>query len=162
MAATITLTGDYRTSLGSKNETIGTGNLGAYVNTGGNHGVAVTPNNFGLGTIDSLIISDAGGFRFVYVPATGRIVAYGNGGVITHSHDLTIIAGQAAASTAAIAYYATDILGKEAVTDKTIAGSASATKGGVVSNTVDTSGGIEVLDGVSLTTAVFNWYAIGS
>lgn len=50
-----------------------------------------------------------------------------------HAHDVLIIGGQAAASTAAVAYYATDILGKEAATNKTILGADSATKGGVTS-----------------------------
>lgn len=161
MPATITLTGDYTISLGSTAMTFGTGNLGAYVNTGGNHGVAVTPTAFGLGVITNLVIDPAGGYNFVYVPSTGRIKAYGNGGVAAHAHDLLIKGGQAAASTAATAYYATDILGKEAITDKTIAGSASATKGGVVATSVTSSGGNEVLDAVSLTSAVFNWRCFG-
>lgn len=56
-------------------------------------------------------------------------------GPASHTHDLKIIGGQAAASTAATAWYATDIFGKEAATDKTIAGADSATKGGVIATT---------------------------
>ncbi len=160
MAATITI-GQY-INAGSENIRTGTGNLGAYVNTGGNYGVAVTPNQFGLGRISNLVIDDAGGYRFTYVASTGRIIAYGSGGVADHSHDLLIIGGQAPASTAATAYYATDIFGKEAVTDKTIAGSASATKGGVVANSVASSGGVEVLNAVDISAAVFNWRAYGA
>jgi hypothetical protein len=65
----------------------------------------------------------------------------------THAHDLKIIGGQAAAGTAALAWYATDILGKEAVDDKTILGADSATKGGVVALSAGTPAG--TLDSVS-------------
>jgi hypothetical protein len=54
----------------------------------------------------------------------------------THAHDILIKGGQAAAGTAATAYYATDILGKEAATDKTILGVDSATKGGSLSSSL--------------------------
>lgn len=141
---------------------VGTGNLGAYVNTGGNHGVAVTPAQFHMGRIDQLIIESAGGYRFVYVPSTGRIVAYGAGGVVAHTHDILIKGGQIAATTARVAYYATDILGKEAATDKTILGVDSATKGGILTTSVASSGGNEVLDTVDLSAAVFNWRAQGT
>ena len=50
----------------------------------------------------------------------------------THAHDLLIKGGQAATTTNELGHYATDILGKEAATDATILGSASATKGGVL------------------------------
>lgn len=56
--------------------------------------------------------------------------------VQTHAHDLLVKGGQAASTTNNVAHYATDILGKEAATDATIAGSASATKGGVLTSTV--------------------------
>jgi hypothetical protein len=53
--------------------------------------------------------------------------------VAAHAHDVLIKGGQAAASTAAVAHYATNIMGKEAATDATITGADSATKGGVQS-----------------------------
>lgn len=59
----------------------------------------------------------------------------------THAHDLLIKGGQAASTTNDIAYYATDILGKEQATDATIAGSASATKGGVIAVSAGTPAG---------------------
>lgn len=65
----------------------------------------------------------------IMVTAAGTLAYTGDG----HAHDALIKGGQAAAGTAALAYYATDILGKEAVTDKTILGADSATKGGVLS-----------------------------
>lgn len=162
MSATITLS--EQISAGSERICVGTGNLGTYVNTGGNHGVSVTVNQFGMSRIDKLIIDPAGGYFFEYVPSTGRIKAYGNDGVAAHTHDLFIKGGQAAGSTADIAYYATDILGKEAATDKTIAGADSATKGGVLSSTVPSSGdiGAEVDNSTDLSSAIFNWRAYGA
>lgn len=59
----------------------------------------------------------------------------------THAHDMLIKGGQAAASTAALAWYATDILGKEAATDATILGADSATKGGVIAASAGTPAG---------------------
>ena len=56
----------------------------------------------------------------------------------THAHDLLIKGGQAATTTNELGHYATDILGKEAATDATIAGSASATKGGVLAASAGT------------------------
>lgn len=79
--------------------------------------------------IVKLFVQSEGGYSFKFDPSGQLLLAYQVAG---HSHDLLIKGGQAAASTAALAWYATDILGKEAATDKTIAGSASATKGGVI------------------------------
>lgn len=59
----------------------------------------------------------------------------------THAHNLLIKGGQIASTTNDIAYYATDILGKEQATDATILGSASATKGGVIAASAGTPAG---------------------
>lgn len=55
----------------------------------------------------------------------------------THSHDLKIIGGQAPSTTNDIAVY-TATLGKEAATDATVLGSASATLGGVIAASAGT------------------------
>jgi hypothetical protein len=99
--------------------------------------------------IDSLTIDDAGGsaYEFKFDKTNLKILMF-NGTpanhthtVAAHDHDLLVKGGQAAAGTAAVAYYATDILGKEAATDKTIVGTASATKGGVIQGASAVSGG---------------------
>lgn len=87
--------------------------------------------------IESMRVVDQGvsGYVFQYDQSAEKLVIM-RAPAQTHAHDLKIIGGQAAASTAAAAYYATDILGKEAATDKTIAKADSATKGGVLSETL--------------------------
>jgi hypothetical protein len=84
--------------------------------------------------IESLVVFDKGtsGYEWSYDRTNEKLVAMQNA---AHAHDLLIKGGQAAAGTAAAAHYATDIFGKEAATDATIAGSASATKGGVMAST---------------------------
>lgn len=59
----------------------------------------------------------------------------------THAHDLLIKGGQAASTTNDVAAYAGPILGKEQATDATIAGSASATNGGVLAASAGTPAG---------------------
>lgn len=84
----------------------------------------------GHGTIEDLIVFPNSGYEFQWDEANQKVLAYVRG---AHAHDLLIKGGQIASTTNDIAYYATDILGKEQATDKTILGSASATKGGVLS-----------------------------
>lgn len=87
--------------------------------------------------IESLVVFDqsTSGYKFQYDYTNEKLIMM-QAPAQTHAHDLKIIGGQAAASTAATAYYATDIFGKEAATDKTIAKADSATKGGVASETL--------------------------
>lgn len=73
MASTISLTGDWLVSLGNRRMSKGTGNLGNPYAAGG---IAITPNQVGLGQIDEMIIFPAGGYVFEYVPSTGKIKAY--------------------------------------------------------------------------------------
>lgn len=159
MASTITLAGDWLVSLGNKRQTSGTGNLGTYATSG----IAVSAGQLGLGRIDSLVIDPAGGYTFEYVASTGKVKAYyGNGGLVAHTHDLKIIGGQATATSNVLAYYGTDILGKEQATDKTIVGVDSATKGGVVAVSAGSAAaGTEVSSSTSLSGITFNWRAVG-
>ncbi len=158
MAATIAIS--QQLSLGSINSCIGTGNLGVYA-TGG---VSVAANLFGLGDISGINIQPTSGYSFFYNSTTGKILAYGNGGVAAHTHDFAVIGSQIASTTNDVATYATNILGKEAATNVTVAGVDSATKGGVVANIVvgGSAIGVEVANGVDLTTISFLWRASGS
>lgn len=72
MASTITLTGDWMTSLGNRRMTNGTGNLGTYAT----NGIAVTAAQVGLGVIDDLVVMPAGGYVFEYDKTNGKVKAY--------------------------------------------------------------------------------------
>lgn len=98
-------------------------------------GIPLTKGKLGCPTnIDELTIidsDDSNGIVYKYDRENGKIRIYNP--TASHAHDLLVKGGQIASTTNDIAHYATDILGKEAATDATIAGSASATKGGVIS-----------------------------
>jgi len=72
MASTITLTGDWLTSEGNRSRTHGTGNLGTYAASG----VAVTPNQLGLGLIDDMQIQSVDGYVFEFDKDNSTIWAY--------------------------------------------------------------------------------------
>jgi hypothetical protein len=102
------------------------------------NGIPISKGKLGCPNIvESMVVVDQGtsGYVFQYDQSAEKLVVM-RAPAQTHAHDLKIIGGQAAASTAATAYYATDIFGKEAATDKTIAKADSATKGGVLSETL--------------------------
>ncbi len=102
------------------------------------NGIPVSKGKLGCpNNIESMTIVDQGvsGYRFQYDQSAEKLVVM-RAPAQTHAHDLKIIGDQAPASTAAAAYYATDIFGKEAATDKTIAKADTATKGGVLSETL--------------------------
>lgn len=159
MPSTITLSGDWMTSLGNRRGTSGTGNLGTYAT----NGVAVSAAQLGLGTIYSFTIDPASGYIFEYVASTGKVKAYVHGGFASHTHDILVKGGQSAATTNVVQVAGTDTLGKEQVTDRTIVGTASATKGGVVALASDGGGspGAEVTNLTNLSGVTFNWRAVG-
>lgn len=72
MASSLTLSGDWLISLGNRNQTSGTGNLGTYAT----NGIAVSAAQCGLGTVESVVIDPAGGYVFEYVASTGKVKAY--------------------------------------------------------------------------------------
>lgn len=97
--------------------------------------------------IESLTVYDSGtsGYKWSYDRANEKLVAMrtdaasGHTHTVAHAHDLKIIGGQAGTTDNEVGHYATDILGKEAATDATIAKADSATKGGVLTETPTTS-----------------------
>lgn len=157
MASTISLTGDWLSSAGNSRSSKGTGNLGVYA-TGG---ITITAAQVGLGRLSSLIVDPAGGYLFEYVASTGKVKAYyGNGGLVDHTHDILLIGGITA--TEPVAAFGGDTLGKNAATNRTIAGAASATKGGVVTSGAGSAGaGVEVTNAVDLSGITFNFRASG-
>lgn len=66
------LAGDWLTSVGNRMMTQGTGNLGVY--TAG--GIAVTPQQVGLGQIEQFNCESADGYIYRWNKATGKIMAY--------------------------------------------------------------------------------------
>lgn len=99
-------------------------------------GVLGCPND-----IQSMKVFDKGTsvYEWTYDKVNEKLIAM-QSPARTHAHDVLIKGGQAAAANAAVAWYATDILGKEIATDKTIAKADTATKGGVISETLAAAG----------------------
>lgn len=118
-------------------------------------GVPLTAGNLGCpNQIVSLNVfgpASANGFSYKYDAANNKIRIY-QAPAQTHAHGLLIKGGQAAATTNVTAHYATDILGKEAATDATIAAADSATKGGVLSATLGAAAQSEFSGAVAATT----------
>lgn len=67
--------------------------------------------------------------------------SFAGSALATHTHDFTVIGGQAASTTNNIANYAGPIIGKQEATNATYLGSASATNGGVVAASAGTPAG---------------------
>ncbi len=103
-------------------------------------------------------LSDTG-YAGEWIDATQAVKCWYPSAAQTHDHDFFISGGEAAATTARIATYATNILGKEAATDITIAGADSATKGGVLSETLAAKAGSQVANDVDV--GAFKFFAIG-
>ncbi len=82
-------------------------------------------------------------FQCIASTSVGTVAApvFTGSPLATHNHNLTVIGGQAAATTERIANYAGPILGKEAATDATYIGANSATNGGVVGASAGTPAG---------------------
>lgn len=100
-------------------------------------GIPISIGKLGCPTyVESMVIVDQGtsGYKFQYDQSAKKLVML-QAPAQTHTHDLKIIGGQAAASTDAVSAK-TLTLGKEAATDITVAGDDSATLGGVVSSTL--------------------------
>ena len=140
MAATVTV---QRWSFaGTTRGSAGTLNLGTYA-TGG---VSLRKADLGFGvSLESIQIQPSGGYQPEYDYTNDKIIVRGGPGIAAHTHtvaghthDIKVIGGQAAAGTQAAAVYGGDTLGKEQAANATIAGSASSTKGGVVSTSLTT------------------------
>lgn len=82
-------------------------------------------------------------FQCMASTAVGTIAAptFTGSALGTHTHDFTVIGGQAAATTNRIADYAGPLLGKEAASNATYLGANSATNGGVVAASAGTPAG---------------------
>jgi len=120
--------------------------------TSGIYGVEIvgTPNTM---LASSSIASNGGAWLLVqfmsptftagaYTPAgTNSAPTFTGSALGTHTHDFTVIGGQASSTTNNIANYAGPIIGKEQATDATYVGANSATNGGVVAASAGTPAG---------------------
>lgn len=95
-------------------------------------------------------------FQCIASTAVGTVAAptFTGSALGTHTHDLTVIGGQAAATTERIANYAGPIFGKEAATNATYIGANSATAGGVVAASAGTPAGTNSAPAFTGTAAV--------
>lgn len=150
MASTITLTGDWLVSIGNRNQTMGTGNLGIYAT----NGIAVSAGQVGLGVIQSLVIDPAAGYVFEWVASTGKVKAYRSA---THTHDLLLKNAAVADSAGARVNAGANLLGANTGADLTVTGGGA--NGGVV-----LSGQIvlaELTNSVDISAITFRFRAIG-
>lgn len=98
-------------------------------------------------TIASSNVASYGGaylvLQFSALTAAGTITqaVFTGSALATHTHDFTVIGGQAASTTNDIANYAGPLLGKEQATNATYLGANSATNGGVVAASAGTPAG---------------------
>jgi len=107
-------------------------------------GVPITKGKLGCPSIiESLTIVDKGtsGFEFMYDQSAEKIVMF-QAPAQTHAHDFLVKGGTAAAGTDAL-NIKTVIIGKEAATDATSVAADTATKGGVISETLAAAAGTE-------------------
>lgn len=81
--------------------------------------------------------------QFSTLAASGTVSAltFTGSALGTHTHDFTVIGGQAAATTNAIANYAGPLIGKQEAANATYLGANSATNGGVVAASAGTPAG---------------------
>lgn len=98
-------------------------------------------------TISSSNISQYGGaylvLQFSALTASGTITqaTFTGTAMDTHTHNFTVIGGQASSTTNNIANYAGPLIGKEQATNATYVGANSATNGGVVAASAGTPAG---------------------
>lgn len=138
--------------------TVGQSFVATATGTGGGHsGTVGTPGVGAVGRFEvvgdpnqsisnSSIASNGGAYllcQFLSPSSAGTISAptFTGSALATHVHSLLVKGGQIASTTNDVATYATNILGKQEATDVTIAGSASATNGGVLAVTAGTPAG---------------------
>lgn len=99
-----------------------------------------------IGTTNTMIneaqTSNAGQWVMIqFLAASAAAGTFAGAALATHTHNFTVIGGQAASTTNNIANYAGPIIGKEEATNATYLGSASATNGGVVAASAGTPAG---------------------
>lgn len=112
-------------------------------------GIPLTAGKLGCpNQVLSLVIfspASSNGYTYKYDAANNKIRIY-QSPAETHTHDLKIIGGTAAAGTDAVNVKAS-VLGKESATNATVVGANSAASGGVVPATLAAAAGTEVASG---------------
>lgn len=106
-------------------------------------GVPITLALVGMpNVIERLTVFDSGISVYVWsYDVTNKKLTAMQAPVQSHTHNFLIIGGQASSTTNDVAIYGSlDTIGKEQASNATMVGSASATKGGVVSATLAAAG----------------------
>lgn len=91
--------------------------------------------------VNSNVSSNAGQWVMVQFLSPSIAATFTGAALATHTHDFTVIGGQAASTTNNIANYAGPLLGKQEATNATYLGANSATAGGVVAASAGTPAG---------------------
>jgi hypothetical protein len=131
--------------------------LGTYA-TGG---LAVDPKLFGFNTLLACVVvggnAASGGYHVIWDSVNNKLVVYRSAGatpagtvaapvftgsaLATHAHDVLVKGSASGGIDEPIGVEGADTLAKDAATDRTITGAASATKGGVIANSAGTPAG---------------------
>lgn len=154
MALTVAIS--KRVSAGNQHVTQGTITFDSSYPTGGE---SLTANNVGLSVIEDIVIHPSSGYSCEYDYDNEKVLVYAGGGQGAHTHDLLYIGGITA--TEAVAIDGGDTLGKNAATNRTIAGADSATKGGVVASTASIAAASEVAAATNLSSLTVRFRAAG-
>lgn len=161
MAVAASFSGDWLTSLGNRRGVHATLTFSGTYTTGGE---SLTPAMLGLGAIDlgSVAINQGeDGLVFKYDYTNSKVLIYRTAAQ-SHTHDLLVIGGQAAAGTDTVQAASGDVIfGKEEAGNATIVGADSTTKGGVVAATLAAGALVELANGASLTGIVTQVSATG-
>lgn len=105
------------------------------------NGIPLTKGKMGCPTVvESLIVVDQGtsGYTFQYDQSAEKLVVLA---AATHTHDIKVIGGITVDELAGV--NASVVFGKNAATNRTIAGADSATNGGIVATTLSAGAGSE-------------------
>lgn len=145
MGLTVTIGGSEKTVFGNRRAVFADVAFDSSYPTGGE---ALTPETLGLRTIDFLVVENASGYTFEYDRTNEKLKAFAGGGQAAHTHDLLYIGGITA--TEPVAIDGGDTLGKNAATNRTIAGADVATKGGVQPTTATIAAASEVANTTDL------------
>lgn len=135
--------------------------FGAGAETYSTGGIPLSKGKLGCPvTIESLIVVDAGGsgYRFMYDQTNEKLMMF-VAPAQTHTHDIKALGSLT--SSEPLLLDASGVFGKNAATNRTIAGANSATNGGVVSATLAASADTELANATDIATQTLHVEVIG-
>lgn len=156
MSLTVSVAGSEKSVFGNRRVVFADITGPASYTTGGE---ALTASDFGLRSIDFFMAPPKSGYLFEHDRSAGTLKVLASGGAAAHTHDLLFIGGITA--TEPVAIDGGDTLGKNAATNRTIAGADVATKGGVQPSTASVAGASEVTSTTDLSSVTVRALLIG-